>query len=89
MTPAERWSWSRVLRHGARRGAYVALAPAIVAGGVWAAGLARTPGAVVGALGWYGTLAAAAVVVCAVAGALTALVAALVVRPPRAGAKDT
>jgi hypothetical protein len=89
MAPAEHWSWSRILLRGARRGAYVALAPAVVVGGIWAAVLARTPGALLGTLGWYGTLAAAAVLVCAAAGALTAAVAALVVRPWRAGARDT
>ncbi len=89
MATAEHWTWSRILLRGARRGAFVALAPAVVAGSVWAAVLARTPGALVGALGWYGTLAAAAVVVCAAAGALTSAVAALIVGPSRAGAKDT
>jgi hypothetical protein len=89
MTLTEHWSWRRIVLRGARRGAYVALAPAVVVGGIWAAVLARTPGALLGALAWYGTLTAAAVLVCAAAGALTAVVAALLVRPWRAGAQDT
>jgi hypothetical protein len=89
MALAEHWSWSRIVLRGARRGAYVALAPAVVVGGIGAAVLARNPGALLGALAWYGTLTGAAVLVCAAAGALTAAVAALVVRPWRAGARDT